>query len=101
VLIDAESYAASWDAAATLFKSAITSERWQAAVSAARSPLGQVKSRTVKSTTTTTTLPGAPDGEYVVFQFNAAFAQRSAAEETVTAVRDKDGAWRVAGYFIK
>jgi hypothetical protein len=100
-LIDTESYPASWDAAATGFKNAITSERWQAAVRAARNPLGQLKSRTLKSATTTTTLPGAPDGEYVVFQFNTAFEQKSAAVETVTTVKEKDGSWRVAGYFIK
>jgi hypothetical protein len=37
------------------------------------------------------TLPGAPDGEYVVFQFNTSFEQKSAAVETVTAIREKDG----------
>jgi len=49
----------------------------------------------------TTTLPGAPDGEYVVFQFNASFDQKAAAVETVTAIREKDGTWHVGGYFIK
>lgn len=100
-LIDNESYAASWDTAATLFRNAITQERWQAAVQTARTPLGQMKSRTLKSAITTTTLPGAPDGEYVVFQFNASFERKSAAVETVTAIREKDGTWHVGGYFIK
>jgi hypothetical protein len=42
-----------------------------------------------------------PDGEYVVFQFNTSFEQKAAAVETVTAMREKDGTWHVAGYFIK
>lgn len=100
-LIDSERYAASWDTAATLFRNAITQEKWQAAVQTARTPLGQMKSRMLKSTTSTTTLPGAPDGEYVVFQFNTSFEHKSAAVETVTAIREKDGMWHVGGYFIK
>jgi hypothetical protein len=100
-LIDSESYAASWESAATLFRNAITQEKWQAAAQTARAPLGQLKSRALKSATSTTTLPGAPDGEYVVFQFNTSFAQKAAAVETVTAIREKDGTWHVGGYFIK
>ena len=100
-LIDSQSYAASWDAAASLFRNAITQEKWQAAVQAARAPLGQLKSRALKSATSSTTLPGAPDGEYVVVQFNTIFDQKAAAVETVTAIREKDGTWHVGGYFIK
>jgi hypothetical protein len=100
-LIDARGYGASWDTAAILFKTAVTQEKWQAAVQAARAPLGQMKSRTLKSATFATTLPGVPDGEYVVFQFNTAFEQKAAALETVTAIREKDGSWHVGGYFIK
>ena len=69
-LIDNQSYAASWDTAATLFRNAITQEKWQAAVQTGRAPFGEMKSRTLRSATATTTLPGAPDGEYVVFTFN-------------------------------
>jgi hypothetical protein len=100
-LIDSQNYAASWDSAASLFKNAITQEKWQAAAQTARAPLGQMKSRSLKSANATNTLPGAPDGEYVVFQFNTAFDQKAAAVETVTAIREKDGAWHVGGYFIR
>jgi hypothetical protein len=100
-LIDNQRYAASWDTAAGLFKKAVTQEQWQAAAQAARAPLGQLKSRTLKSATSTTTVPGAPDGEYVIFQFNASFEQKAAAVETVTAIRENDGTWHVGGYFIK
>ena len=100
-LIDKQNYAASWETAASLFRSAITQEKWQAAAQTARTPLGRLKSRTLKSATSTTTLPGAPDGEYVVFQFNTSFEQKAAAVETVTAIREKDGTWHVGGYFIK
>jgi Protein of unknown function (DUF4019) len=100
-LIDGQNYAASWDSAATLFRSAVTQEQWTAAAQTARAPLGQIKTRALKAATATKTLPGVPDGEYVVFQFDTSFAQKAAAVETVTAVREKDGTWHVGGYFIK
>ena len=100
-LVDTEQYAASWDTSATLFRRAITSENWQAAVQKARAAFGPLKVRTVKTATATKTLPGAPDGDYVVFEFNTSFAQKAAALETVTAVHERDGTWHVGGYFIK
>ncbi len=51
--------------------------------------------------TFTRTVPGAPDGEYVVIQFDTQFENKAAAVETVTPMREKDGSWRVSGYFIK
>ena len=48
-----------------------------------------------------TSLPGAPDGEYVVIQFEASFGNKRASVETVTPMLDKDGQWRVSGYYIK
>jgi hypothetical protein len=100
-LIDANSYGASWDEAAAFFKAAVTQDKWQAAVTGARTPLGALKTRTLKSATATTTLPGAPDGNYVVFQYNTSFDQKQAAVETATVIKESDGTWRVVGYFIR
>ncbi|KPJ71393.1 hypothetical protein AMJ52_08655, partial [candidate division TA06 bacterium DG_78] len=63
--------------------------------------LGKLVSRTVKSAKYTTSLPGAPDGEYVVIQYEASFENKQSAIETVTPMKDTDGAWRVSGYYIK
>jgi Protein of unknown function (DUF4019) len=99
-LTDGGKYAESWDSAAALFKAAITKPDWERAVKAARSPLGALKSRTLKSATFARSLPGAPTGEYVVIQFDAQF-DKAAAIETITPMREKDGSWRVSGYYIK
>jgi hypothetical protein len=48
-----------------------------------------------------TSLPGAPDGQYVVIKFNTWFENKKSAIETVTPKMDKDGMWRVSGYYIK
>jgi len=36
-----------------------------------------------------------------VFQFNTSFEQKQAATETVTTILEKDGTWRVGGYFVR
>jgi Protein of unknown function (DUF4019) len=100
-LTDNGSYDQSWEEASSFFKAAVTKAAWSNAISAVRSPLGAVKSRKVKSAIFTRTLPGAPDGEYVVIQFDSQFEQKAAAVETVTAMLDKNGTWKAAGYFIK
>jgi hypothetical protein len=100
-LVDAEKYGQSWDEAALLFRSAVMKAEWEKAARAARAPLGAMKSRTFKSANFTRSLPGAPDGEYVVIQFDSRFANKASAIETVTPMRDKDGTWRVAGYYVR
>jgi hypothetical protein len=46
-------------------------------------------------------LPGAPDGEYVVFQFLSSFENKKTAIERVIPMLDKDGIWRVSGYYLE
>jgi Protein of unknown function (DUF4019) len=100
-LIDKNDYAATWQTAAGTFKKLVTQEQWADAARSARSPLGALKSRVLKSATPTTTLPGAPAGSYVVFQFETAFELNAATFETAIAALDSDGAWRVGGYFVR
>jgi len=100
-IIDKGEYAESWKEAAEYFKTAVSQNQWVNSLQAVRKPLGKVNSRTVKSTTYKTSLPGAPDGEYVVIQFTTTFENKKSALETVTPMKDKDGKWRVSGYFIK
>jgi len=66
-----------------------------------RKPLGNLVSRNLKSAKPSTELPGAPDGQYVVMQFDSSFANKKSAIETVTFVLDQDGQWKAIGYYIK
>lgn len=100
-LVDDGGYAKSWETAAQYFKKAVTEEKWKQALSAVRRPLGKVVSRKLKSKQYATSLPGAPDGEYVVIQFETSFENKKASVETITPMLDKDGKWRVSGYYIK
>ena len=100
-LTDAGGYETSWDQAASIFKASISKARWQGALQSVRTPLGAVKARKLASARFTTSLPGAPEGSYVVVQYDTDFENKPGAVETVTALREPDGAWKVAGYFIK
>jgi hypothetical protein len=100
-LIDAEKYTESWKEAAEYFRNAIDQEQWAKTLQTVRKPLGKLSKRKVKAKTFQTSLPGAPDGEYVVIQFETAFENKKTAIETVTPMMGKDGKWRVAGYYIK
>ena len=100
-LVDNGHYDESWETAAAYFKGAITKENWQQTVKAVRKPLGALVSRDIKSKTYAQFLPGAPDGEYVVIQFNTSFGKKKSAVETVTPMLDTDDIWRVSGYYIK
>ena len=100
-LVDQGKRGESWDAAAKLFKAAVTRDKWNESVAAVRDPLGKVVSRKVTSRQYTEKLPGAPDGKYVIIQYETAFENKAAAVETITPMLDPDGVWRVSGYFIK
>jgi hypothetical protein len=100
-LVDEMKYAESWKEASEYFKNSVNEEQWEQSVQAFRQPLGRLGSRKIKNKVCKTALPGAPDGEYVVIQFETVFANKKAAIETVTTMIDKDGKWRVSGYFIK
>ena len=100
-LVDQGQYAESWGTAASYFKNAVPEMQWLQSMKAARQPLGKTIARRLKSATSTTSLPGAPDGQYVVIQYVTSFENKASAVETVTPMRDPDKQWRVSGYFIK
>ena len=100
-LVDMGQYQLSWSEAAAYFKGAVTEEQWVGSLQGIRTPLGSLVSRTRQTAEPVTKLPGAPDGNYVVIQFKTSFSNKSDTVETVTPMREADGSWRVAGYYIR
>jgi len=101
VLVDQQKYGESWDAAAKLFQDTVARDMWKDALGAARGSLGKLVSRRVKSAESRTSLPGAPDGKYVIIQYDTSFEHKKSIVETVTPMQEADGSWKVSGYFIK
>lgn len=99
--VDAGQYSQSWDNTSSYFKTAVKKEDWTATLGAVRAPLGKLISRRLKSKQFMETLPGAPDGEYVVILYESSFENKKKALETITPMLEKDNTWRVSGYYIK
>lgn len=99
-LVDAGQFETSWERAASLFRSSVSAEKWAMSVSTVRRPFGELISRELLSANSMTSLPGAPDGQYVVIRYRAKFEKKRAAIETVTPMLD-DGDWKVSGYYVK
>jgi hypothetical protein len=100
-LIDRGDAAGSYSRAASLFKSAVSSEPWRSSLAAAQSPLGRPISRSLKSKSYAEELPGAPDGRYYVIEYETTFEKKKNGVETVVPMLDEDGVWRVSGYFVR
>ena len=100
-LVDSGKYTESWKEAAALFRNAVKQDQWVSTIEKIRSQSGKVVSREMINSTYATSLPGAPQGEYVVTQFKTIFAQDKVLIETITPMLENDGKWRVSGYFVK
>lgn len=97
-LIDTQNYAASWEQAAGLFKSAISQDSWTEIIQVLRKPVGGVIQRKVTSKTYLTSGHDAPGGEYVRIQYDTEFENKKTTIETVVSRHDSDDRWRVSAY---
>jgi hypothetical protein len=99
-LVDDGRHPASWAAAAPLLREEVGAREWDAALRAARAPLGRCLWRRLLSRAVVEGPPGPRRGPYIVIRFESLFARRTGAVETITPVLGPDGRWRVAAYFL-
>jgi Tfp pilus assembly protein PilF len=99
--LDAGKYADCWAQSAELMRKAMPEASFAAGIRDVLLPLGKVLSRKVLTATYATSVPGAPDGNYVIMQYETDFENKKGAVETITPMKDADGKWRVSGYYIK
>jgi hypothetical protein len=100
-LVDAGDRAGSWLATSTLFRRLVDEAQWSDSLAKVEAIFGRAEERGLWTSRYTTTVPGAPDGDYVLLEYNARFARKQEAVETVAVMRDDDAAWRVSGYFVR
>jgi hypothetical protein len=98
---DAGSHGAAWALAGAKFRNAVSLEQWQGAARQVLGPLGAVRAREANGSKPTRSLPGAPEGDYLIFSYLTDFANKAGAIETLTLAREADGQWRVVGYFVR
>ncbi len=99
-LLDRGEYGTAWDQCAQLFRQRVTREQWVVSLPSTRGPFGAMKSRKVEVAGYKTSLPGAPDGQYVTVRYRTSFEAKEGAEELITLALE-DGVWRPTGYSIR
>ncbi|QLE07850.1 DUF4019 domain-containing protein [Pseudoalteromonas shioyasakiensis] len=99
VLIDNGQYQQSWQQTDSLFKQAMPQSNWSNVLKQVRVPLGKVILRKNLSLMKYDSLPGTPDGEYVIIQFQSQFMNKEQAVETISLSKNS-GQWQPIGYFI-
>jgi hypothetical protein len=100
-LVDRQEYSQAWEKVASLLKDKVERRDFVKKLGDMRKPLGKMTSRQLESKQYATSLPGVPNGQYVVLQYKTSFANKKSAVEAVVSVADKDKKWRVLEYLAK
>lgn len=98
LLLDRKDWGTAWDASATVFRQSVPLASWMDGIPKVREPFGVLVERQPVEAVYKTTMPGRPAGHYVSVMFASKFDKNPQVQEVVTAMRDQDGRWRVAGY---
>jgi hypothetical protein len=98
--LDHGRYADSYAYTGMLIRAQLDRDSFAKQLEKARAGTGGLLSRELIDASYTTTVPGAPEGQYVVLHYSASFANRQETVETLTLAFAK-GYWRVSGYYIK
>ena len=98
--LDQGRFADSYAYTGMLIRQQLDRDAFSTEIQKTRANTGALQSRELIDSSYATTLPGAPEGQYVVLHYHASFANRPDATETVTLTFAK-GYWRIVGYYIK
>lgn len=98
LLLDRKDWGTAWDTSASVFRQSVPLGNWMDAIPKVRQPFGNLVERQPVETIYKTSMPGRPEGHYVTVMFASKFDKNPQVQEVVTAMRDTDGRWRVAGY---
>ena len=97
---DQGSYAETWETSADFVKDKVPKAQWEKMMQAVLGPFGKLESRALVSETPMKELAGMPDGDYVLFQYTAQFANKKNAVETIIPMIE-NGQWKVMTYRVR
>lgn len=101
ILLDKNDFGSAWEKASVLVREHVTKANFINNAEQVRKRLGKLISRELVISQYKTSLPGAPEGEYVILRFESNFEHKKKITEMVTPQKDPDGIWRVAGYYVR
>jgi hypothetical protein len=100
-LIDAGKAGEAWDLASPMMKSSVARNKFVSGVRDMRKAYGKLASRTAVKFARAHSMPGGPDGDYALIEYELTFANGKKASEQLTWMLGLDEQWRVAGYYIR
>jgi RNA polymerase sigma-70 factor (ECF subfamily) len=100
-LLEYGKYSESWRESAPLFKSRVSMDVWKKQIGVIYNQLGKIQSRKFLSAAYTESFPKTPKGKYFIIRFETSFEGKKGVIETIVPVLNKEGKWRITGYFIK
>lgn len=95
-LMDTEEYAAAWASSSEGLRKDMSKFTWSVVGNGTHLALGDFKSRTFKSANIKQTSTGKI--ESVSFEYVSVYAKKPKVYESITAIPEADGVWRVTGY---
>jgi Protein of unknown function (DUF4019) len=108
VFVDDGRYAEAWPRSAASFKAKVSRQEWRDGARELRQPYGRMVQRKAEKIAFISAEAPAGDGAEplktgatVAIIFATKFAGDKTVNEEVTVEYEKDGIWRVAGYFIR
>jgi hypothetical protein len=108
VPLDAQRYGDAWSMASESFKAKVPRDTFRDGIAKIRKDYGKLVKRSGEKMAFRGDMPTPDQGDVqpkpgveVAILFDATFAGNKQAQEEVTMVLEKDGVWRVAGYYIK
>lgn len=97
-LMDTEEYSAAWNSGSESMRKGLPKVGWSLLASTVHMPLGAFKGRTFKSYDVNDATSDKPAS--VTLTYISDFENSHNVLEKVTAVRERDGQWRVSGFSI-
>jgi hypothetical protein len=98
--LDEGRFADSYAYTGMLLRARADRESFASQIQNARAGTGALQARELIDASYSTSVEGAPEGQYVILHYHSNFANRQDTVETITLDLAK-GYWRVDGYYIK
>ncbi|MDR1194946.1 MAG: DUF4019 domain-containing protein [Endomicrobium sp.] len=90
-----------YDEASQYFKETVDKELWLNNLQKFRAPFGESSKRKEINSFFDNKPENSPEGEYVTIQYASVVHEKLVIIETVTFMKEEDGSWKIAGYYIK
>ena len=97
-LRDAGSLQQAWWEGSEILHQTTRMDRWMEDMRIQSELMGDLVKRSLRSRVQRSTMPGLPDGEYVILLYDVSFEHKKAGLEILVMLHDASGDWRLVSY---